>query len=176
MRMDETDEFDIVDYGTTVETFAERAVPVTENSRTAALSYIEGIEATGGTNIHGALVEAAQMLQGDEFAEMIVFLTDGKPTIGEADLETILNDVTAANAARARLFVFGVGAEVNTHLLDRLAGDNGGGSTYVKPNENIEVAVSSFYTKVSSPVLTDLRNEICLIISTKEPWIATLES
>ncbi len=160
VSMDEGDEFNIVDYGTTVESFAEGAVPIAEISRAAALSYIDDIDATGGTNIHGALLEAAQMLRGDEFAEMIVFLTDGKPTIGEANLETILADVSMANAARARLFVFGVGEEVNTHLLDRLAGDNGGGSTYVKPNENIEVAVSSFYTKVSSPVLTDLELEI----------------
>jgi len=100
------------------------------------------------------------MLRGDEFAQMIVFLTDGKPTIGERDLETILHDVSAANADRARLFVFGVGEEVNAHLLDRLAGDNGGTSTYVKPGEDIEVAVSSFYTKVSSPVLTDLELQI----------------
>lgn len=158
--MDEGDEFNIVDYGTTVESFADNPVPMTEISRAAALSYIDGIEATGGTNIHGALLEAAQMLQGGEFAEMIVFLTDGKPTIGEDDIEAILQDVSAANTERARLFVFGVGEEVNTHLLDRLAGDNGGGSTYVKPGEDIEVAVSSFYTKVSSPVLTDLELEI----------------
>ena len=68
--------------------------------------------------------------------------------------------MAAANADRARLFVFGVGEEVNTHLLDRLAGENGGTSTYVEPSEDIEVAVSSFYTKVSSPVLTDLELEI----------------
>ena len=72
--MDETDEFNIVDYGTTVEAFAESAVPIAEISRAAALSYIEGIKATGGTNIHGALLEAAQMLRGDEFAEMMKYL------------------------------------------------------------------------------------------------------
>ena len=43
--MDETDEFNIVDYGTTVEAFAESAVPITEISGAAALSYIEDIEA-----------------------------------------------------------------------------------------------------------------------------------
>jgi Ca-activated chloride channel family protein len=159
-RMLPADEFNIVDYGTTVEVFSEATVPITAISRAAARSYIDGIEATGGTNIQGALLEAAQMLRGDEFAQMIVFLTDGKPTIGERDLETILHDVSAANADRARLFVFGVGEEVNAHLLDRLAGDNGGTSTYVKPGEDIEVAVSSFYTKVSSPVLTDLELQI----------------
>ena len=162
--MHRSDEFNIVDYGTTVASMATTAVPVTDASRAEALDYIDGIEATGGTYIYGALIEAIGMLKGDEFAETIVFLTDGKPTIGrnddETDLETILSAVAAANADRARLFVFGVGEEVNTHLLDRLAGGNGGASTYVKPGEDIEVAVSSFYTKVSNPVLTDLELEI----------------
>lgn len=154
------DEFNIVDYGTTVEAFAEAPVKATEIIRAAALEYIDGILASGGTNIHGALLEATGMLAGDEFAEMIVFLTDGIPTIGEIELEAILGDVSAANETRARLFVFGVGHEVNTHLLDRLAGDNGGASTYVTPGENIEVAVSTFYTKVSNPVLTKLKLEV----------------
>ena len=154
------DEFNIVDYATTVESLADEALPITEGSVAEALTYVEGIEATGGTNIHGALLTAAQMLRDDEFAQMIVFLTDGEPTLGEVDLELIVDDVSAANGGRARLFVFGVGEEVNTHLLDRLSGGNGGSSTYVKPDENIEVAVSSFYTKVSSPVLTDLELEI----------------
>ena len=154
------DEFNIVDYGTTVEAFAEAPVKATEIIRAAALEYIDDIVASGGTNIHGALLEATGMLAGDEFAEMIVFLTDGIPTIGEIELEAILGDVSAANETRARLFVFGGGHEVNTHLLDRLAGDNGGASTYVTPGENIEVAVSTFYTKVSNPVLTKLKLEV----------------
>jgi Ca-activated chloride channel family protein len=55
-----------------------------------------------------------------------------------------------------RLFVFGVGDDVNTILLDTLAQDNRGVSQYVRPDEDIEVAVSSFYEKVSTPVLTDI--------------------
>ncbi|MFC1525433.1 VIT domain-containing protein [Candidatus Latescibacterota bacterium] len=153
------DELNIVDYGTTVETFAETPVTVTGDIRDAALEYVDGIEASGGTNIHGALLAAMDMLAGDGFAEMVVFLTDGMPTIGEVDEEAIVAEVTDANPG-ARLFVFGVGYEVNTHLLGRLAGENGGSSTYVVPGEDIEVAVSAFYTKVSSPVLTDLAIDI----------------
>ena len=154
------DEFNIIDYGTAVEALAEAPVKVTADTRASALEYVDGIFSSGGTNIHGALLEAMDMLVGDDFAEMIVFLTDGRPTIGQVDLESILSDVRAANDTRARLFVFGVGHQVNTHLLDRLAGENGGASTYVTPGEDIEVAVSSFYTKVSSPVLTDLQVEV----------------
>lgn len=154
--LDDGDQVNIVDYGTMVEAFADTAVQVTAETRTALLAYIDGLEAMGGTYIHGALMKSLEMLRGDQRAEMVVFLTDGKPTVGELDTEKILADVAAGNQEQARIFVFGVGNEVNTHLLDRLSGQNGGASSYVKPGEDIEVAVSSFYAKVSSPVLEDL--------------------
>jgi Ca-activated chloride channel family protein len=158
-RLNDGDEFNIVDYSTTVSSFADEVVPVNEDTRRLALEYIEALEAIGGTNIYDALLRGLDMMRGDERAEMVVFLTDGKPTIGEIHTQEILDGVAAANAAAARIFVFGVGNEVNTHLLDRIAGEHGGTSAYVKPTEDIEVAVSSFYTKVSSPVLTDLELE-----------------
>jgi len=157
--LNEGDEVNIVDYGTSVEQYADAAAEVTGESRSSLLSYIDDLEASGGTNIHGALLASLGMLKGDDRAEMVVFLTDGKPTIGERDVEKILADVERVNEADSRLFVFGVGNEVNTHLLDRLSGLNGGASTYVKPGEDIEVAVSSFYAKVSNPVLEDLELE-----------------
>ncbi len=159
-HLNQGDEFNIVDYSTTVSSFADEVVELGEDTRQEALDYIEGgIEAMGGTNINDALVRALGMMRGDERAEMVVFLTDGKPTIGETHTEKILDEVLRANGAAARIFVFGVGHEVNTHLLDRISSEHGGTSTYVKPGEDIEMAVSSFYTKVSSPVLADLELE-----------------
>jgi Ca-activated chloride channel family protein len=55
-----------------------------------------------------------------------------------------------------RLFTFGVGYDVNTRLLDKLAADNSGVADYIEPKENLEVKVSNFFTKVNSPVLTNL--------------------
>jgi Ca-activated chloride channel family protein len=87
-----------------------------------------------------------------------VFITDGKPTIGERDSDAILKNVAGRNAqAASRVFVFGVGEDLNTHLLDKLAEQHRGTRTYVAEQESIEAKVSSFYDKVKSPVLTDLQ-------------------
>ena len=59
-------------------------------------------------------------------------------------------------APARRLFVFGVGDDVNTVLLDTLAEENRGASQYVRPDEDVAAAVSSFYEKVSTPVLADI--------------------
>jgi secreted protein with Ig-like and vWFA domain len=56
-----------------------------------------------------------------------------------------------------RLFTFGVGYDVNTALLDKLAAENGGVADYVEPKEDLEVKVSNFFSKVNYPVLTDLQ-------------------
>jgi Ca-activated chloride channel family protein len=55
-----------------------------------------------------------------------------------------------------RIFPFGFGYDVNTTLLDRLGAENGGISDYVQPKEDLEVKVSNFFTRVSSPVLSDI--------------------
>jgi Ca-activated chloride channel family protein len=61
-----------------------------------------------------------------------------------------------ANSVNARVFVFGVGFDVNARLLDRLSHDQRGQSVYVRPNENIEAHISALYTKIGSPLMTDI--------------------
>jgi len=85
-----------------------------------------------------------------------MFLTDGLPTIGETNIERILANVRKANEAKVRIFVFGVGYDVNAVFLDRLASENSGASIYVRPNESVEGKIADLFTLLSEPVLTDV--------------------
>jgi Ca-activated chloride channel family protein len=114
-------------------------------------------EAEGGTNINDALLTGLKQIEDASGASFIIFLTDGLPTVGQTDINTILANVKGANHSSTRVFVFGVGYDVNTRLLDRLAQDNHATSDYVRPVEDIEVKVSGFFKKVSHPILTDLK-------------------
>ncbi|MEJ2504201.1 MAG: VIT domain-containing protein, partial [Gemmatimonadota bacterium] len=128
--------------------------PTPEEVREAR-RWIDGLVADGGTNIAGALEEALRLETPDDRLPVVVFLTDGLPTVGERDPERI---AAAADARRgaARVFAFGVGYDVNTYLLDRL-GEAGRGSTaYVEPGEDVERALSVLASKITHPVLTDL--------------------
>src|SRR5207248_7304937 len=88
-----------------------------------------------------------------------LFLTDGLPTAGETKETALAAHARSANRVRARLFSFGVGYDVNARLLDRLSGGNSGTSEYVKPDEDIEAHVARFYSKLTAPVLADIRVE-----------------
>ena len=88
---------------------------------------------------------------------MLVFMTDGLPTVGETNVEKIISNLNRnAKKVDVRIFPFGFGYDVNTTLLDRLGSENNGISDYVQPKEDLEVKVSNFFSRVSSPVLSDL--------------------
>lgn len=137
------------------------------DGRDKAIAFIEGIEAGGGTNINAALLAALSEKPDPNRPRIIVFLTDGCPTVGLRNTEQILKNVAQANENQSRIFVFGVGNDVNKHLLDKLAADNGGTRNHVKPNNDIEVAVSSLFREMNEPVLVNVELDFGQII-TKE--------
>ncbi len=150
------DKFNIIDYDDTIKPYMPSLIGASRANIGEALAFADRLEASGGTNIYDALQSACRMLRPNDNPTYILFLTDGLPTVGNTDIEQIIKNTTALNESRARLFVFGVGYDVNTHLLDRLAEGNHGLPEYVTPEEDIEVKVSRLASKISRPALTDL--------------------
>jgi Ca-activated chloride channel family protein len=150
------DEFTLVDFDDGVSAFSDKLLPATAENVDRALKFIEAIEDAGGTNINEALLAALSRIPGGDRPSYVLFLTDGLPTVGTTETAAILKNVSEANGRNARVFVFGVGHDVNTRLLDRISSDNRGTSVYVGEGEDLEVALSGFYEKIASPVLADL--------------------
>ena len=127
-----------------------------KNGREKAFAFIDDIEGRGMTNINDALRTALAENPDPNRPRIIVFLTDGCPTVGVTNAAQILENVAKANRNQSRIFVFGVGYDINDHLLDKMAADNGGTRNYVTPNEDIEDAVSALFRKMNEPVLVDV--------------------
>jgi Ca-activated chloride channel homolog len=149
------DLFNIVVYDNLVESFRPELQRFDEQSRQAALAYVNNIFAGGSTNISGALTTALGMIQDSQQPSYLLFLTDGLPTSGETNEMKIAQLVSQANTHRTRIISFGVGYDVNSRLLDRLSRDNYGQSEFVRPDEDIEQYVSRLYRRMSTPVLMD---------------------
>ena len=147
------DRFNIVSFSTGTRSYAPDLIRAAEPGNYAA--FIEGLEAIGGTNISQALLEAAHQTTSDR-PVTILFLTDGLATEGIVDTPLLLTAVKEALPDNARVFAFGVGDDVDTFLLDSLAQVHRGTTTYVRPGQAIDEAVSDFYSKVSTPILADI--------------------
>jgi Ca-activated chloride channel family protein len=150
----EGDMFNIVSYDSNIESFKPELQRYDEETRKAAIGFVEGQYPGGSTNIDGALKTALSMIKDDTRPNFVLFLTDGLPTAGETTEAKIVKNVEDSNKLNARIINLGVGYDVNSRLLDRLANNNAGRSEYVRPNEDIEAHVSRVYAKISSPAMT----------------------
>lgn len=121
-----------------------------------ARDWVEELSADGGTNIEGALNEAFRIDSEEGRIPMVIFLTDGLPSVGEDNPERLAS-IAETHRRESRVFAFGVGYDVNTYLLDRMSDAGRGATQYVGPGEDVEQAVGQLVAKIQHPVLADLR-------------------
>ena len=149
------DRFNVVAFSTGARSFAGGLQA--PSAAPEAKDFVNRLRAEGSTDINRALLEAIVGLNEDSARPVIlIFLTDGLPTSGVTEAESILSNVKNAAPKTLRLFPFGVGDDVDTFLLDSLARELRGASAYVRPGERVDEAISGFYAKVSAPVLADI--------------------
>jgi len=155
-NLNDGDRFEIIRFSTEVEPLFDKLVEATKANRGKADDFIKDLRPMGGTAIDDALHKALALRpsQGDR-PFVVIFLTDGRPTIGTTDEDQIVADVKKASEGRTRVFCFGIGTDVNTHLLDRITEDTRAVSQYVLPEEDLEVKVSNFFSKIKEPVLAN---------------------
>jgi Ca-activated chloride channel family protein len=183
------DRFALLTFSSEVQQFNASFVQGNEEKH-KALDFVRRLDARGGTNIDEALKQALSFQGDGQRPLSIVFLTDGVPTVGATDIKTILgnvknreeggDDVASRNQVEtpgdvkthsrssshrnrpvpARIFTFGIGYDVNTYLLDKIADQSHAAADYIAPQENIEEKISAFFDKINRPVLSNLSLDV----------------
>ena len=161
------DRFQVVRFSTDTETLFTSLVLATKKNVKKAGKFAGEIKAIGGTAVEEALTVAVDSLAGtpnkDNRPRQIVFITDGQPTLGETDEKRLVAEVERRLQEvreKARVFSFGIGEKINTHLLDLLARETRGHAQFALPAEDIELKISRFYSRFAEPVFSDLTLKI----------------
>lgn len=149
------DRFRIVAFSTDVSSFRPNFAPATPATVHEARSFLRGLTASGGTNISGAMDEALDVPSPADRLPLVLLLTDGAPTVGERNADAIA-ERTAAARGRARVFTIGLGSDVNSALVERLALQAQGTPYFITPSENVERTVAALGSRLTNPVLTDV--------------------
>ncbi len=147
------DRFAIISFASTTKSFSSRLEPLSKKNE--GMDFVDRLEAMGSTDINRAVIEALGLAEEDR-PTTLIFLTDGLATEGVTETAAILENVDREAPDNVRIFSFGVGDDVDTDLLDQISMDHSGASTYVRPGDQIDEEVSAFYSKVKTPVLSDL--------------------
>lgn len=153
------DRFDIVTFATEAESFFGGSVPADEANRKRALERIADLDARGGTNLEDALRRSLARASGEDAAELTltVLVTDGLPSVGRSRPDELMQLLDEVNDGHQRVFVLGVGEDLNAQLLDRIAGQTRGTRDYVRPGENMEIKLGALVDRISHPVMTELK-------------------
>merc|ERR1719204_1277112 len=142
----------------------EAILPASLENIEAATRHVEQLEAEGETNINGALLQALEivsetqekkMLRGVQ--PMVLFLTDGHPTVGETDTLRILHNVKKANLdTKTAVFSLAFGRKTDFSMLRLLSVQNFGFARKIYTAADASLQLEGFYQEVSSPILSNV--------------------
>jgi Ca-activated chloride channel family protein len=153
--LDDGEAFNVILYNEGVEPFAQQPVRKSRAIIKDATEFLEGMTARGGTNIHDALLEALRQPPAVGTLPIVLFMTDGLATVGQTSEAAIRELARKGNPHGRRVFTFGVGVDVNTPLLEKIAYESRATTTFVLPGEDVEVKVAGVFLRLKGPVLAD---------------------
>ncbi|XP_022104985.1 inter-alpha-trypsin inhibitor heavy chain H3-like [Acanthaster planci] len=164
-----TDDIDVWQY----EGMADR----TDETIQQALQFVGRLRALYGTNLHGGLMTAVDLLKTSALVDrqdqreaysMIIMLTDGLPSSGVTNQNQIRDDVKEAIAGQFSLFCLGFGHDLDHDFLDNLASENQGVARKIYADGSASLQLKGFYDEVATPLLFNVNIEYNHVNSTTQ--------
>jgi Ca-activated chloride channel family protein len=155
-HMNPNDTFQILAFNDEVATLSERPIGASMAGKLQAHSFINRLNATGGTWMGPAVERVLKHhgKDGDDLKRLriVTFMTDGY--VGN-DVEIM--SMVQKDRRDSRWFAFGTGDSVNRSLIDNVARLGGGEADFVLLNSSAEEVGKKFYSRIASPALTDVK-------------------
>lgn len=160
------DHFNFISFGNKIKVWKpDVLVPVTPLNVRDAKKFIYMLSTTGGTNIDGAIQTGSSLLRhflanpdsNPNSVSLIIFLTDGRPTVGEIQSTAILGNTRSVVEDKFCIFTIGIGNDVDYQLLERMALENCGMMRRINEEADASAMLKGFYDEIGTPLLSDIR-------------------
>ncbi|XP_035003898.2 inter-alpha-trypsin inhibitor heavy chain H5 [Hippoglossus stenolepis] len=160
------DSFNFISFSNRIKVWQpSRLVPVTPLNIRDAKKFIYMLVPTGGTNIDGAIQTGSSLLReylsgpdaGPNSVSLVIFLTDGRPTVGQTLSTAILGNTRSAVQDKFCIFTIGIGNDVDYRLLERMALENCGMMRRINEDADASAMLKGFYDEIGTPLLSDIR-------------------
>ncbi len=150
-RLTSVDRFNVFQFNSVTSSLYRVPVPFTPQSKTQALAYVQGLEATGGTEIEAAIRAALAQPVTPGYVRQVIFLTDG--AVGA---ETALFDTIKKNLGDARLFTIGIGSAPNSYFMRKAAQFGRGTYTHIGNTGEVAEKMQALFAKLERVALKDV--------------------
>jgi Ca-activated chloride channel family protein len=152
-RLKPADRFNVIRFDNTLTVLFAHTVEASPANITAAKSYVNGLDADGGTEMLPALLAALNDETPNDTMHLrqVIFLTDG-----DVGNEAELFSAIAHKLGRTRLFTVGIGSAPNTYFMSGAARAGRGTYTYVGSTDEVASRMAELFAKLERQVMTDL--------------------
>ncbi|HPO17207.1 MAG TPA: VWA domain-containing protein [Candidatus Hydrogenedentes bacterium] len=157
------DRFNIIVFREAPIPFKPELAPATEETKTAAIAFLENLQAKGETDVYNAINPVISGSPRPGIPSLLVVISDGRATVGIRDARAIINGITAENNLRNSIFAYGGGETVNRYLMDLLAYRNKGESHVTAKIADIEKDLPAFFQNISDPLLVNIKTDYASI-------------
>ncbi|XP_049589263.1 inter-alpha-trypsin inhibitor heavy chain H3-like isoform X3 [Syngnathus scovelli] len=155
----EDDFFGLITFDSRVSYWKRELVQANSKHVKSAKEFARKIREQGGTNINDALLDGSRMLNENPrkgSASILILLTDGDPTSGVTNLDSINSNVMEAIQNKFPLYCLGFGFDVEFSFLEKLSLLNNGAARRIYPDADADLQLKGFYDEVATPLLTDV--------------------
>lgn len=150
------DRFNIVTFRDIAVPFQPELVAATDDNKANARQFLSELQARGETDIYKAILPVVQQRPRAGIPNIIVVVSDGRPTVGVRDTRLIINGLTQDNALRNSIIAFGGGPTVNRYMMDLIAYRNKGSAHVADSVNDIEKELPAFFEQFRVPILTNI--------------------
>ncbi len=151
-RLQPTDRFNVLLFDSTTRSIFDESVPATAANLDRARLVLQGMQASGGTEMFSALSRALAHSPKEEHLQQIVFVTDGS-VANEAALLALIHK----QLGKARLFMVAIGSAPNHFFMRRAAAFGRGSFTDIAQLAQVRERMGELLKKLESPLITDLQ-------------------
>lgn len=136
--------------------------PASDVNIKLAKGVIKDLKAQGATNIYDSLKLAFHVAKRPkniptDTESIIIFLTDGNPTVSYTNRQTIINMTKSMNdASKINLYSLGFGKDADQAFLRRISAINSGFMKHIYEASDGSEQIEALFDRVSNPVLANI--------------------
>jgi len=158
------DYFNVIEFNSTHRKLYQQPVQVSQHYVQRAQEFVRQLEASGGTEMMPALLDALQApgsgaadseeassAMSAERLRQIVFITDG--AVGN---ESALYQQIAAKLGKSRLFTVGIGSAPNSWFMRKAADIGRGSHVHIGSTQEVGQKMDRLLTQLQQPALIDI--------------------
>ena len=151
-RLSSQDRFNVIEFNSVTHVMFAQPRPATPDVVAQAKQWVDRLQATGGTEMMGALQAALlNQSQSSGVVRQVIFMTDG-----DVGNEEQLLAFIRTNLGSSRLFTVGIGAAPNSHFMRSAARLGRGTFTYIGSVNEVQEKMTALFEKLERPVLTNV--------------------